>query len=87
MHDAKAGMQRHGFRRGCLIGNLSQEIDTLPDSFNGQLLAIMREWEQRVATCLLDSFAPIPPPGRSGCARRLRVISGSDGKGRCCMPA
>ncbi|ATU72610.1 transcriptional regulator [Komagataeibacter rhaeticus] len=64
MHDAKAGMQRHGFRRGCLIGNLSQEIDTLPDSFNGQLLAIMREWEQRVATCLLDSFAPHPTAGQ-----------------------
>ena len=60
MHDAKGGMQRHDFRRGCLIGNLGQEIDTLPDSFNSLLLTIMHGWEQRVATCLLEVFTPHP---------------------------
>lgn len=31
VEDAKAGMARHGFRRGCLIGNLGQEMGTLPE--------------------------------------------------------
>ena len=64
MDDAKGGMARHHFRRGCLIGNLGQEIDAIPDSFNGLIHTIMQGWEQRVATCLLDIFAPHPTAGQ-----------------------
>ncbi|HAC27609.1 MAG TPA: TetR family transcriptional regulator, partial [Marinobacter hydrocarbonoclasticus] len=31
--DARAGMHRFGYRRGCLIGNLGQEMAALPESF------------------------------------------------------
>ncbi|HYQ39076.1 MAG TPA: TetR family transcriptional regulator C-terminal domain-containing protein, partial [Pseudomonas sp.] len=29
--DARTGMARHAFRRGCLVGNLGQEVTQLPD--------------------------------------------------------
>lgn len=60
MREAKAGMQRHAFRRGCLIGNLGQEIDILPESFNKLLRTILQGWERRVTDCLLTTCGPSP---------------------------
>ena len=50
--DAHAGMARHDFRRGCLIGNLGQEMGTLPESFRAQLLGVFADWQTRFARCL-----------------------------------
>ncbi|KPA95951.1 TetR/AcrR family transcriptional regulator [Pseudomonas asplenii] len=50
--EAKAGMARHAFRRGCLVGNLGQEVTQLPDSYREQLEAVLRSWEQRLSVCL-----------------------------------
>ncbi|MFZ4963931.1 TetR family transcriptional regulator C-terminal domain-containing protein [Pseudomonas gingeri] len=50
--EAKAGMARHGFRRGCLVGNLGQEVTLLPDSYREQLDAVLRSWELRLSHCL-----------------------------------
>lgn len=50
--DAQAGMARYAFRRGCLIGNLGQEMGTLPESFRSQLRAVFADWESRFAVCL-----------------------------------
>jgi TetR/AcrR family transcriptional repressor of nem operon len=50
--DAKLGMIRHQFKRGCLVGNLGQEIELLPESFRSQLIAIFLCWQQRVENCL-----------------------------------
>ncbi|HJE67827.1 MULTISPECIES: TetR/AcrR family transcriptional regulator [Pseudomonas] len=52
VQDAKAGMTRHGFRRGCLVGNLGQEILVLPESFRAQLEAVLLDWQVRLALCL-----------------------------------
>jgi len=52
VEDAKRGMSRHQFRRGCLVGNLGQEVDLLPESFRQQLIDILRCWQQRLVTCL-----------------------------------
>ncbi len=52
MDDAKAGMARHGYRRGCLVGNLGQEVTILPDRYRGRLAAILEDWERRLARCL-----------------------------------
>jgi len=49
---AKKGMQRFEFKRGCLVGNLGQEVDLLPESFRQILIDIFLSWEQRVANCL-----------------------------------
>jgi len=50
--DAKAGMLKHQFRRGCLVGNLGQEVQVLPESFRLQLENILLDWQHRLATCL-----------------------------------
>lgn len=50
--DAEQGMARHGFRRGCLVGNLGQEMGTLPESFRAQLEAVFLDWQARTAACL-----------------------------------
>ncbi|MBV6749673.1 acrylate utilization transcriptional regulator AcuR [Pseudomonas gingeri] len=50
--EAKAGMARHEFRRGCLVGNLGQEVTLLPDSYREQLDAVFRSWELRLSRCL-----------------------------------
>lgn len=55
--DARSGMARYEFKRGCLIGNLGQEMGTLPDSFRGQLREVFEDWQARVAHCLGEAKA------------------------------
>ena len=50
--DARSGMARHGYRRGCLVGNLGQEMGVLPEPFRSRLAAVFRDWEARTARCL-----------------------------------
>jgi TetR/AcrR family transcriptional repressor of nem operon len=52
VEDAKIGMSRHQFKRGCLIGNLGQEVDLLPESFRQQLIDIFLCWQHCLAKCL-----------------------------------
>ncbi|TWX55763.1 TetR/AcrR family transcriptional regulator [Colwellia hornerae] len=52
VESAKIGMSRYQFKRGCLIGNLGQEVDLLPESFRQQLIDIFLCWQHRLATCL-----------------------------------
>lgn len=52
VEDAKAGMAKYEFRRGCLVGNLGQEVAILPESFREQLEAILCDWQWRLAACL-----------------------------------
>jgi TetR/AcrR family transcriptional repressor of nem operon len=55
--DGKAGLRRFGFRRGCLIGNLGQELGGTHDSLRAPLEAVFRDWQGRVARCLDDAVA------------------------------
>lgn len=55
MEDAKRGMQRHGFNRGCLVGNLGQETAVLPEDFRQELSAILLRWQKRTAHCLQEA--------------------------------
>ncbi len=50
--DAKAGMARYAYQRGCLIGNLGQEMGALPESYRAQLGEVFADWQGRVAQCL-----------------------------------
>ena len=50
--DARAGMARHGYRRGCVIGNLGQEMGALPEAYRHRLLGVFADWETRLARCL-----------------------------------
>jgi len=49
------GMARFDFRRGCLIGNLGQEMSNLPESFRSRLGEVFHDWELRLARCLVEA--------------------------------
>ena len=53
--DAKAGMEKYHFERGCLIGNLSQEVSTLPQRYRHLLNDILKTWQDRIASCLHEA--------------------------------
>ncbi|MCJ2184397.1 TetR/AcrR family transcriptional regulator [Novosphingobium sp. 1949] len=50
--DARISMARHEYRRGCLIGNLSQEVGSLPSAFRDLLEQELGVWETMTARCL-----------------------------------
>ena len=49
---AEEGMARHGFRRGCLVGTLGQEMGALPDDFRTALTDVLEGWQARTARLL-----------------------------------
>ncbi|ODB91944.1 TetR/AcrR family transcriptional regulator [Candidatus Thiodiazotropha endoloripes] len=57
MQDATDGMARHRFKRGCLVGNLGQEMGALPESFRTQLIEVFEAWQQRLEACLEEAKA------------------------------
>ena len=50
--DATAGMLRFEFRRGCLIGNLGQEMAGLEEAFRVSLLEVLDAWRERFRGCI-----------------------------------
>lgn len=50
--DATAGVRRHRFERGCLVGNLGQEVTTLPEGYRELLDSVLMQWQERVAICI-----------------------------------
>ncbi|HSH92335.1 MAG TPA: TetR family transcriptional regulator C-terminal domain-containing protein [Ramlibacter sp.] len=67
--DAERGMRRFGFRRGCLVGNLGQEMGGLPESFRKQLVEVLEDWQVRIATCLEAAKKAREIPARTNCAQ------------------
>lgn len=53
--DATDGTVRYEFRRGCLIGNLGQEMGALPESFRDRLKETFEDWQVRLAACLREA--------------------------------
>lgn len=52
--DAERNMARFDYKRGCLVGNLGQEMNTLPESFRSKLKDIFKDWQARIAKCLKE---------------------------------
>ncbi|MDX2320138.1 MAG: TetR/AcrR family transcriptional regulator [Moritella sp.] len=50
--EAKQGIVRFEFKRGCLVGNLGQEVAILPQSYRLVLQDIFAVWQAKVQTCL-----------------------------------
>lgn len=67
--DARAGMARHGFRRGCLVGNLGQEMGVLPESFRDRLRDVFLDWQARTARCLEAAQRAGEIAAEADCAR------------------
>lgn len=51
VENAKTGLSRYDFKRGCLVGNLGQEVDLLPESFRPILIDIFHSWQSRISHC------------------------------------
>jgi TetR/AcrR family transcriptional repressor of nem operon len=67
--DAQTAMARHDFARGCLVGNLGQEMGALPDAFRERLLHIFDDWQQRTASCLAAAQAAGELSAMADCGR------------------
>ncbi len=52
VEDCKAGMTKYDFKRGCLIGNMGQELAGLNEEFRELLEGVLQSWEIRVCTLL-----------------------------------
>lgn len=51
--DAKKGMEKYDFNRGCLIGELIQEESLLPGGYALLLEQILQSWQTKIENCLL----------------------------------
>jgi len=45
-------MARFAYKRGCLVGNLGQEMGALPESYRRLLSNVFVDWQRRTADCL-----------------------------------
>lgn len=67
--DAHSGMARHSYKRGCLVGNLGQEMGVLPEPFRNRLAGVFRDWEARTARCLRAAQQAGEIPADKDCER------------------
>lgn len=49
IEDAKIGMEKYQYARGCLIGNLGQELSQLDDPYRDQIEAVFQDWEKKLS--------------------------------------
>lgn len=55
--EAERGMAKFEFQRGCLIGNMGQELGGLDDKYRQLLEAVLLSWQRATAACLRASAA------------------------------
>jgi len=72
--DAESGMARHGYRRGCLVGNLGQEMGALPESFRARLRDVFVDWQGRFEACLSAAKAAGELPATADCRRLAELF-------------
>lgn len=65
--DAQISMERHGYSRGCLIGNFGQEMGALPESFRDKLKSVFEDWQRRLTVCLVAAQKTGEISGQADC--------------------
>ncbi len=55
--DATEGVLRFEFKRGCLVGNLGQEMASLEEAFRILLLEVLDAWRERFRLCIHEAQA------------------------------
>ncbi len=55
--DGMQGMARFDFKRGCLIGNLMQELAATHPAFRAAITEVLLGWEARITDCLKQAVA------------------------------
>ena len=79
---AEHGMAKYAFRRGCLIGNLGQEMASLPPEITEKLISVLESWQAKTAAfemLLLQVRFLLPKTQMNS-----PPFSGLVGKVRCC---
>jgi len=56
VNDAKSGIEKYDFSRGCLVGNLEQEVALLPSSHRDKLIQVMFGWKNKISTYLSQCY-------------------------------
>jgi len=85
VEDAKAGIEKYDFNRGCLVGNLEQEVALLPDSHREKLFQVMQGWQSKISAYLqsihpavnqqeCDSLAEFFWIGWEGAVSRCKLV-------------
>ncbi|MEI6894255.1 MAG: TetR family transcriptional regulator C-terminal domain-containing protein [Colwellia sp.] len=57
--DAKAGIEKYNFKRGCLVGNLEQENSLLPPSHSEKLIEVLQGWQKKISVYLQQIYPEI----------------------------
>lgn len=68
VQDSKVSMARYGYRRGCLVGNMGQEVTVLPEGFRDALETIFLDWQRRLANCFDAARQSGELPANANCA-------------------
>lgn len=66
--EACAGVERFDFSRGCLVGNLGQEVSCLDPALQVRVEEVFQRWEARLASCLNEALEAGEIPVDSDCA-------------------
>lgn len=64
---AMRGMEKFKFQRGCLVGNLGQELGGLDDAFRTRLEEVLQSWQAHTARVLRDAVAVGQLPAAADC--------------------
>lgn len=64
---SKASMARYDYRRGCLVGNMGQEVSVLPEGFRDALEQTFLDWQRRLCACFDAAKAAGELPARADC--------------------
>ena len=57
VQEARQGMTKFKFQRGCLIGNMGQELGGLDEAFRAKLEVVLLSWQAATEVCLHDAVA------------------------------
>jgi TetR/AcrR family transcriptional regulator, transcriptional repressor for nem operon len=52
--DSIVGIERYGYRRGCLVGALGQEVAGLHEGFRSKLLESLQDWDKTLTSALFN---------------------------------
>lgn len=52
MSEARSNLVRYDFQRGCLVGNLGQEMAVLPGPYRQLLIDVFDKWGSKTENCL-----------------------------------
>jgi TetR/AcrR family transcriptional repressor of nem operon len=72
--EASFNVARHDFKRGCLVGNLGQEICALPDVFRQRLIDVLYKWQKKTETCLLAAQTRGEIPPEVNCSAKAQLF-------------